>query len=78
MGFFDIFGGGPFDFNGDGRTDTSELALGLMMMDEIERERKKQELVSDLLRNAALSGLTYSEAEIQDFLTDAERNGLLD
>lgn len=78
MGFFDIFDGGPFDFNGDGRTDASELALGLMMIDEIERERKKQELVFDLLHNAALSGLTYSEAEIQDFLVDAERNGLLD
>lgn len=45
MGFFDIFSGGPFDFNGDGHTDPSEMALGLMMIDELgkaeERERKR-------------------------------------
>lgn len=82
MGLFDIFSGGPFDFNGDGKMDAGEMALGLMMMDELEKKkeqkRKEQELVSDLLRNAALSGLEYSEAEVQEFLADAERNGLLD
>ena len=82
MGLFDIFSGGPFDFNGDGKMDAGEMALGLMMMDELEkkkeRKRKEQELVSDLLHNAALSGLEYSEAEIQEFLADAEHNGLLD
>lgn len=82
MGFFDIFSGGPFDFNGDGKTDAGEMALGLMMMDELgkerERERKKQELVNDLLRNAAKYGLTYSPEEIQEFLADSENLGLLD
>lgn len=82
MGIFNIFSGGPFDFNGDGKMDAGEMALGFMMMDglekEKERERRKQELVSDLLRNAALSGLEYSETEIQDFLIEAECNGLLD
>lgn len=82
MGIFNIFSGGPFDFNGDGKMDAGEMALGFMMLDglakEKERERRKQELVSDLLRNAALSGLEYSETEIQDFLIEAECNGLLD
>lgn len=82
MGFFDIFSGGPFDFNGDGKMDVGETALSFMMLDELEkdkkRERKKQELISDLLHNAALAGLEYSETELQEFLADAERNGLLD
>lgn len=82
MGFLGIFSGGPFDFDGNGKTDAGEMALGFMMMDELgkveERERKRQELISDLLHNAALSGLEFGEAEIQEFLADAERNGLLD
>lgn len=82
MGLFDIFNGGPFDFNGDGKMDAGEMALGLMMMDEIgkekERERRRQELVSDLLRNAAIHGMEYSPEEIEAFLADSEALGLLD
>lgn len=77
MGFL----GGLFDFNGDGHTDAGELALGFMMLDEIqkeEREKRRQELVSDLLRNAALYGVTYSDNEIEEFLAESERLGLLD
>lgn len=82
MGFFDIFSGGPFDFNGNGHTDPGEMALGLMMMDELgkaeERERKRQELVDELLRNAAINGVEYIQEEIEEFLADSERLGLLD
>ena len=82
MGLFDIFSGGPFDFNGDVKMDAGEMALGLMMMDEIgkekERERRRQELVSDLLRNAAIHGMEYSPEEIEAFLADSEALGLLD
>lgn len=82
MGFFDGIFGGIFDFNGDGHTDPSELAMGLMMLDSLdkeqERERKKQELVNDLLRNAAIEGLEYTDEEIQEFIADSERYGLLD
>lgn len=80
MGFFDIFSGGPFDFNGDGRTDASELALGFMMLDGLgkEKERKKQEFVNDLLLNAAMEGLEYTDEEIQEILADSERLGLFD
>ena len=62
--------------------DAGEMALGLMMMDELgkgdERERRRQELVSDLLRNAAIHGLEYSPEEIEAFLADSESLGLLD
>ncbi|MBD5117865.1 MAG: hypothetical protein HDT37_01920 [Clostridiales bacterium] len=82
MGFFDIFGGGPFDFNGDGRTDASELALGFMMLDGLgkaqEKERKKQEFVNELFLNAAMEGLEYTDEEIQEILADSERLGLFD
>lgn len=82
MGFFDIFSGGPFDFNGDGKMDAGEMALGIMMLDSLdkekERERRRQELVSDLLRNAAIHGLEYSPEEIEEFLADSEALGLLD
>ena len=82
MGFFDIFGGGLFDFDRDGKMDAGEMALGLMKMDELgkgdERERRRQELVSDLLRNAAIHGLEYSPEEIEAFLADSESLGLLD
>ena len=57
MGFFDIFSGGPFDFNGDGHTGSDEMAFGFMMIDDIQRkekERKKQEFVDELLQNAAI------------------------
>ena len=77
MGFL----GGLFDFNGDGHTDAGELAFGLMMLDEIqreERERRRQELVSNLLRNAAIYGVEYTDEEIAGFLADSERLGLLD
>ena len=82
MGLFDIFSGGPFDFNGDGREDASELALGFMMLDsfgkEQERERKKQELIASLLRQSAIDDLEYSPEEIEAFLADSESLGLLD
>ena len=82
MGLFDIFSGGPFDFNGDGREDASELALSFMMLDsfgkEQERERKKQELIASLLRQAAIDDLEYSPEEIEAFLADSESLGLLD
>lgn len=82
MGLFDIFSGGPFDFNGDGHTDFCETALGLMMLNELqkeeERERKRQELVDDLLFNAFMEGLEYSDEEIEEFLADSEALGLLD
>lgn len=74
-----IFSGGPFDFNGDGRTDPGEMALGLMMLDDIQREEKelkKREFVNELLQNAAVEDLTYTEAEIQQVLADSERLGL--
>lgn len=74
MGFLDI--------NGDGHTDASELALFFMALDELgkeeERERRRQELVSDLLHNAAIHGLEYSPEEIEAFLADSEAFGLLD
>lgn len=79
MGFFDIFSGGPFDFNGDRRTDPGEMALGLMMLDDIqkeEKERKKRKFLDELLQNAALEGLTYTGAEIQEILADSEQLGL--
>lgn len=79
MGLFDVFSGGPFDFNGDGRTDHGEMALGFMVLDDIqmeEKERKKREFVRDLLRNAAIEGLTYTDAEIREAVADSERLGL--
>lgn len=82
MGFFDIFSGGPFDFNGDGKMDVGETALGFMMLDELEkdkeRERKKQEFLNDLLLNAAAEGLTYTDSEIQEILADSEQLGLFE
>lgn len=80
MGFFDIFSGGPFDFDNDGHTDASELALGFMMLDGLgkEKERKKQEFVNELLLNAAMEGLEYTDEEIQEILADSERLGLFD
>ena len=36
-GFFD----GLFDLNGDGRTDTSEMALMFMMFDEMQKEEER-------------------------------------
>ena len=80
MGFWDIFSGGPFDFNGDGKMDAGETALGFMMLDsfgkEQERERKKQEFVRELLQNASREGLEYTHGEIQEILADSERLGL--
>lgn len=53
-----------------------------MALDELdgehEREQKRQELVDDLLRNAASYGVEYTDEEIQEFLADSERFGLLD
>lgn len=34
----DDFFGGMFDFNGDGRTDAVEAALGYQILDEMDRE----------------------------------------
>jgi len=66
MGFFDVF----------------STALGFMALDELgkekARERKKQELVDGLLRNAALYGVEYTEEESQKFIANSERLGLLD
>lgn len=80
MGLLDFFGGGLFDLNNDGKTDSSELALGFMMLDELgkeqERERQKQEFVNELRRKAAMEGLEYSDDEIQEILADSERLGL--
>ena len=70
---------GLFDVNGDGRIDPGEMALGFMMLDDIqmeEKERKKREFVRDLLRNAAIEGLTYTDAEIREAVADSERLGL--
>lgn len=67
MGFFD---------------DVFSLTLGFMALDELgkdkERERKKQEFLNDLLLNAAVEGLTYTDSEIQEILADSERLGLFD
>lgn len=74
-----IFSGGPFDFNGDGRIDPGEMALGLMMLDDIQREekeRKKQEFVNELLQNATVEGLSYSPEEIEQIVADSESLGL--
>lgn len=76
-----IFSGGPFDFNLDGHTDPSEMALGLMMLDDVQREekeRKKQEFVNELLLNAAKHGFTYTDEELQEALDDSEALGLFD
>ena len=82
MSFLNIFSGGPFDFNGDGKMDAGEMALGFMMLDSFgkkqERERKKQEFVRELLQNASREGLEYSHEEIQEILADSERLGLFD
>lgn len=82
MGFFNIFSGWPFDFNGDGKTDSFETATGYMFLDglskERERERQKKEFVNDLLRNAAQYGVEYTDEEIQEILADSERLGLFD
>ncbi len=61
--------------------DPGEMALSLAILDNIqkeEKEQRRQELVSDLLRNAALNGLEYTPEEIEEFLADSERLGLLD
>lgn len=74
-----IFSGGPFDFNGDGCTDPGEMALGLMILDDIQREekeRKKREFVNELLQNAAVEGLSYSPEEIKQIVADSESLGL--
>ena len=34
----DDFFGGMFDFNGDGKTDAVEAALGFQVLEEIDRE----------------------------------------
>ncbi len=39
---FDPFGS-MFDFNGDGKTDSMEIGLGMFMMNEIMKEDKKRE-----------------------------------
>lgn len=66
MGFFDVF----------------STAWDLWRWDELgkekARERKKQELVDGLLRNAALYGVEYTEEESQKFIANSERLGLLD
>lgn len=81
MGIGEFFRG-FFDFNGDGSTDSGEEFSGFMMLDELcgeqSREAKRQELVNDLLNNAALYGVTYTPEEIEEFLADSERIGLLD
>ena len=41
-----------------------------------EKERKKQEFVDELLQNAAIEGLEYTDEEIQEILADSERLGL--
>lgn len=59
-----------------------DILAGFLIMNELdkeaERERKRQELVSDLLRNTAIHGLEYSPEEIEAFLADSEALGLLD
>lgn len=40
-GFFDDIFGGAFDFNGDGKTTFDEEFLGLMIIDECEREDRE-------------------------------------
>lgn len=74
-----IFSGGPFDFNLDGCTGPGEMALGLVMLDDIQREekeRKKREFVNELLLNAAVEGLSYSPEEIEQIVADSESLGL--
>lgn len=39
----DDFFGGMFDFNGDGRTDAVEAALGCQILDEMEQENIEKE-----------------------------------
>lgn len=59
-----------------------DIVAGFFMINEVdretEREQKRQELVSDLLCNAALYGVEYTPEEIEEFLADSERLGLLD
>lgn len=38
MRFFNGIFGGIFDFIGDGHTDPGELAMGLMMLDSLDKE----------------------------------------
>lgn len=80
MGFFGMFGGGPFDFNGDGYTDASELALGFMVLDELEKEdeqeKRRQEFLDEFLLRAVVEGVKYTEEELQEILDKSERMGL--
>ena len=59
-----------------------DIVAGFFIMNEFDaekkREQQRQELVSDLLRNAAIYGVEYTPEEIEEFLADSERLGLLD
>ena len=52
-----------FDFNHDGRVSSSEFAMGMFIMDDIERENKID-----------AAGLDLSDLEMMD---EAERNEIL-
>ena len=43
----DDFFGGMFAFNGDGQTGTVEAALGYQILDEMDREKDKDDKESD-------------------------------
>ena len=52
MGFFnDAFGGGIFDFNGDGEITWNEEALGFMIFEEIMKEGDESEMLGDFFED---------------------------
>ena len=44
MGFFDDIFGGIFDFNGDGKTSWDEEWIGYKIMQDVEKELKKEDV----------------------------------
>ncbi len=59
-----------FDFNFDGKIDAFEMGLGCMMLDEIEKEERREQLESDLL----CAGIDPLDFELMD---DDEREEIL-
>lgn len=59
-----------FDFNFDGKIDAFEMGLGCMMLDEIEKEERREQFESDLL----CAGIDPLDFELMD---DDEREEIL-
>ncbi len=59
-----------FDFNFDGKIDAFEMGLGCMILDEIEKEERREQFESDLL----CAGVDPVDFEL---MSDSEREELL-